>query len=96
VRPVPPSFHTHPLPWHRCSRDTPGAVFTGSRWVCPPNGPGTVIVAAAGVAVLTARAVSPWLPYWKRRPVDAPSPVEHGPRVVFRGTPAGVEVGGLS
>ena len=37
----------------------------------------------------------PWLPYW-RRPKDAPRPHEHGPRVIFRGGPSGVEVGGLS
>ena len=94
MRPVPPNFHVYPLPWRRCDKHTPGAVFTGARWVCPPNGPGSVVVAAVGVAVAVAVA-TPWLPYWKRRPVDAPTPVEHGPRVAFRGTPAGVEVGAL-
>jgi hypothetical protein len=96
--PVPYGFPVWPLPWRDCDRDTPGALWNGARWVAPPNGPCRVIVAACGVVRrdLDARPRPAWLPYWKRpRPADAPRPDEHGPRVIFRGTPDGVEVGGI-
>jgi len=90
-----------PLPWRRTRRGTPGAVWNGAHWVAPPHGLASLWVPPAGrfvgglARVVPLRRTTPWLPYW-RRPKDAPRPHEHGPRVIFRGGPSGVEVGGLS
>lgn len=94
--PVPYGFPVWPLPWRDATRDTPGAIWNGARWVAPPNGPCRVLVAAAGIVRRdqTPRPAAPWRPYWKRGK-DTPPPPTPGPVTVFRGTPDGVEVGGI-